>query len=414
MDYGEPVMPSSQRRFLMQHYMSVVPDHPGFPTLAAEELAADYLEAGETIPKVSYLQLTSLPNVWRLWSSGENIVALFRGERIADHMQSLINSELALTGAKVKLLSALQEQAGDDVFLSVSASEHLPDWQLALYLEGPDPFAAASERQIAAYIWTGVLGIVLIAIAALLVGRHLVRQVKLTRLKNDFIATVSHELKTPLSSMRVLVDTLVEGHYRDQQQVREYLQLIAGENKRLTHLIDNFLTFSRMERNKRAFEFADIDPGEVATAAAELVRNRFAAHGCEFDVDIAPKLPEIAGDRDALVTVLLNLLDNACKYSENNKQISLRAYESNGNVLFEVRDNGIGLSRRAARKIFDRFYQVDRSLSRNAGGCGLGLSIVKFIVEAHRGSVSVKSELGTGSTFTVKLPAAGAANVTKS
>ena len=110
-------------------------------------------------------------------------------------------------------------------------------------------------------------------------------------------------------------------------------------------------------------------------------------------------------DKDALVTVMLNLLDNAYKYCDNDRHVFLRAYLADGNVCLEVEDNGIGISRRACRKMFDRFWQADRSLSRNVGGCGLGLSIVKFIVEAHGGSIDVKSQPDKGSTFTVKLPA---------
>jgi signal transduction histidine kinase len=231
----------------------------------------------------------------------------------------------------------------------------------------------------------------------------------LARLKNDFIATVTHELKTPLASMRVLVDTLLEGNYRDQNQVAEYLHLVSRENERLTRLIDNFLSFSRMERNKRAFEFRPVEPADLIDSAAEVVRDRFEAQGCRFDVQVEPELPPLSGDHDALVTVLLNLLDNAYKYSGDEKEISLRAYGRDGRVCLEVEDNGPGMPRRAARKVFDRFYQVDTSLSRETGGCGLGLSIVKFIVDAHGGTIEVDTAPGEGSTFTVRLPAAAAA-----
>ena len=246
----------------------------------------------------------------------------------------------------------------------------------------------------------------IIAVLGLTVARYLSRQMKLTRLKNDLIATVSHELKTPLASMRVLVDTLLAGRCEQPDRQREYFQLIAGENERLSRLIDNFLTFSRMERNKRAFEFADLRVEEVVAAAVESVRERFDSPGCRFEVDVAADLPPIVGDRDALITVLLNLLDNAWKYSPGDKRITLRAYSTDGGVCLAVADSGIGLSRRAARKVFERFYQVDQSLARGAGGCGLGLAIVKFIVDAHGGTIDVESRPGQGSRFIVRLPAA--------
>ena len=246
----------------------------------------------------------------------------------------------------------------------------------------------------------------MIIIVTILLARVVERQLRLTRLKNDLLATVSHELKTPLASMRLLVDTLLETGIDNSQRVREYLQLIAKENVRLSRLVDNFLTFSRMEQNRQSFERKQVPAGTVVEAAAASVADRFRASGCRFEVQITPDLPALIADHDALVTVLLNLLDNAYKYSNEERHIVLRSYRENGHVCFAVRDNGIGLSNRVAGKIFDRFYQVDQSLSRPGSGCGLGLSIVKFIVSAHGGSVDVDSRPGEGSTFTVRLPVA--------
>ena len=236
-------------------------------------------------------------------------------------------------------------------------------------------------------------------------GQAVSRQIRVNRLKNDFIATVSHELKTPLSSMRVLADTLLEGNYEDEEQATEYLQLICKENKRLSGLIDNFLTFSRMERSKQAFEMVRTSPVEIAQAAAEAVKTKFNGGQCEFQVQITENLPDVLADQNAMVTVLVNLLDNAYKYSYDDKQIELRVSSEDGSVCFCVSDNGAGMPRRSVKKIFKRFYQVDRSLARSTEGCGLGLSIAKFIVDAHKGSIAVSSKPDEGSIFTVKLPA---------
>jgi signal transduction histidine kinase len=290
-------------------------------------------------------------------------------------------------------------------FMRVPVGGYFADWQVELYFSGDDIFERTARRQIVTYIWAGVLVIVLILVVGGFAGRAVGRQMKLSRLKNDFIATVSHELKTPLASMRVLVDTLLEGNYKDQQQATEYLQLTGKENERLSRLIDNFLTFSRMERNKQAFEIVRTSPAAIAHAAAAAVKTEFSQSPCKFDVSIRDDLPDVLADHDAIVTVLVNLLDNAYKYSYDDKRIELNVFAQDRLVCFCVSDHGIGMSRRTAKKIFKRFYQVDRSLSRHAQGCGLGLSIAKFIVDAHKGSISVDSELGKGSTFTVKLPA---------
>jgi len=297
------------------------------------------------------------------------------------------------------------EEPTGESFVTAPVSKYFPGWKIELYFEGVDVSKTAANRQIAVYTWTAVLVIVLILVSGGIAGQAVGKQIKLNRLKNDFIATVSHELKTPLASMRVLVDTLLEGNYKDQKQAIEYLQLTAKENERLSRLIDNFLTFSRMERNKQAFEIVKTSPASIARAAADAVKTKFDKGRCEFKVEIDDDLTDVLADQDAMVTVLVNLLDNAYKYSYDEKRIELGVYSEDGSVCFRVSDNGIGMSRRAVKKIFKRFYQVDRSLSRRSEGCGLGLSIAKFIVDAHKGSMSVESIPGKGSTFTVKLPA---------
>jgi signal transduction histidine kinase/tetratricopeptide (TPR) repeat protein len=294
--------------------------------------------------------------------------------------------------------------------LAVGALDaRFPDWSVQLFFRDSDVFKRAADEQIAVYTWTGVLFIVLILASGAVAARSLGYQVRLNKLKNDFIATVTHELKTPLASMRVLVDTLLEGNYRDQNQVTEYLQLVSRENERLSRLIDNFLTFSRMERNKQAFQMRIVSPASIAHTAAEAVKTKFGRGHCCFETDIPDRLPDIKADHDALVTVLVNLLDNAYKYSQEEKQIRLSVTDDGGQVCFCVRDNGLGIPRRALQKIFRRFYQVDRSLSRRTEGCGLGLSIAKFIVDAHQGTISVESKPGQGSTFTVAIPAVASA-----
>jgi signal transduction histidine kinase len=173
--------------------------------------------------------------------------------------------------------------------------------------------------------------------------------------------------------------------------------------------IENFLAFSRMERGKQRFQFRELAPAAVVNAAVDVLKEKLEAPHCRFEMRVPPDLPHIRGDEEALGTVVLNLLDNACKYTGRQKEISVRAYADRRTVWFEVADNGIGLAPDETRRIFDRFYQVDQSLTRQRGGCGLGLSIVKFIVEAHGGGVEVQSELGKGSTFRVSIPAAGQA-----
>ncbi|MHC4445622.1 MAG: sensor histidine kinase, partial [Planctomycetota bacterium] len=404
-DYTDAALPANQRRFLMNQLSSMIADKTLLPTLAAENLAIAYLETNPAFPQPGRL-VPALKDIWQVASPKKNIVALFKHQAIVKQLQSLSPTITSAKDVSIRMLSPSEFSESIKSFIAIPAGGILPDWRLALYLEGENPFAAAADKQIAVYLWTGILVILTIIILVLLVARYLSRQMKLTRLKNDLIATVSHELKTPLSSIRVLVDTLLANEKVDSRQTEEYLGLIAKENIRLSRLIDNFLTFSRMERKKYVFDLTEIMPEDIVNEAREAVSERFESAGCKFEVEVAAGLPSVRGDGDALTTAVLNLLDNAFKYTESQKHITLRAYQDNGFVCLEVKDNGIGLSRRAVKKIFNRFYQVDRSLTRRGSGCGLGLSIVQFIVQAHRGSIEVKSRPKEGSTFTIKLPLA--------
>jgi signal transduction histidine kinase len=398
-DYSDPAMVSAQRRFLMGQLRSLWPECPRFPTEDAEELAARF---ENTTLKPGQMQPAGIRNVWAYQIPDESLVALFR----QDHILAFMNSAIAREPVRGVQLSVRTPGSAGSSFLRADIGKDFPAWQLSLALEGSDPFQSASKQTTTTYVWTGILLTAGIMMLFLFMAGYLRRQVRLTRLKNDLIATVSHELKTPLASMRLLVDTLRGGHYQDTQLVQEYLQMMAKENARLSRLIEEFLTFSRMERKKAKFDRSVLQTDEIVHAALDAVGDRLHAPGCRFELELKPDMPAVIGDHDALTTVLVNLLDNALKYTDDIKEIRLRSFASDGSVWFEVQDNGIGFPRSAAKKIFERFYQVDRTLSRRAGGCGLGLSIVQFIVKAHEGSVSAKSQPGKGSTFTVQLPAA--------
>ena len=403
-NYGEPLLSAPQRRFLMKELQVLVPDRV-FDTLAAEELAARYLDTESPAEPTRSLQPSGLSGYWHLKSESGRVVALFGQATIAEELQSHLGGLQRIQGSAVEVLPPGAEADGPfRVLLPAGAS--LPDWQLVLRPEDETLFATAADQRIHAYLLTGGMTVLLISVLALVAGRSVSRQLKLTRLKNDLLSTVSHELKTPLASMRLLVDTLLDMGTDDSRRVREYLELIAHENTRLSRLVENFLTFSKMEQGRQSFDKVPLSVEALVQDASASVADRFETLGCRFGVEVAPDLPEIVGDHDALVTVLINLLDNAEKYSEEEKDVQLRAFAEQDAVCLAVTDQGIGLSPRAQSKIFDRFYQVDQSLARAGSGCGLGLSIVRSIVEAHGGKIDVESRLGEGSTFTVRLPAA--------
>jgi signal transduction histidine kinase len=287
---------------------------------------------------------------------------------------------------------------------SMAAGSLLPGWQISFSLLDADGIEESTRRRTATYLWAGAVVIAILAVAGLLLWQTFRRQMRLTRLRTDLVAAVSHELKTPLASMKLLVDSLLGDADLDRRKTRDYLQLIAGENARLSRLIEHFLTFSRIERNRQRFTLAALQPAAIARAAVSLVRPRFDASRADLAVHIEPDLPPLHGDEDALVTVLLNLLENAHTYTRDEKRIAIRVFREDGRVVFEVEDNGIGIAPRDQKRVFRRFYQVDQSLSREHGGCGLGLTIVDFIVRAHGGSVALRSQVGVGTSVRISLP----------
>jgi signal transduction histidine kinase len=254
------------------------------------------------------------------------------------------------------------------------------------------------------YAWTALIAAVAICTIAAVAGLAVNQQLRLNELKNNSVALVAHELRTPLATMRVLVDTLREGRCRNSEQMKEYLDLLHAENLRLSRLTEHFLTHSRLARGQQAFAFAPVPVQAVIDPAVAALHAKLEAPGCQFTLDLARPLPEIVADRDSLVTVLINLLDNALKYSGDEKRISLRARREGDVLVFTVEDNGVGFTTAERHRIFEPFYQVDQKLSRIREGCGLGLSIVQAIVSAHRGRIEIESEPGQGAAFAVRIP----------
>lgn len=412
-------MPASQRLFLMQELEELLGpgdvrtrtdspslEGPLFDTLAAEALARQYLEQVPAGSAGDRLRPSDLPGIWHAAAAGGDLVVLLQHEDLRRDLDRFLAAQPRPEGTAVDLLEP--GQALDEAFfVTEPAGPWLPGWQIALRPSEQSLFAASAHQRIRAYLLIGSLVVLAMVLLAVLVVRLVSRQLRLTRLKDDLLSTVSHELKTPLASIRLLVDTLLATGGQDPVRDREYLELVAQENLRLSRLIESFLTFSRLERDDSPLEKRPTDLKQVAETAASALEERLKLSPdgpYRLDIEIAEDLPRIDADPDALVTVITNLLENAYKYSPEEKVIQLHGFLRNGDVCLAVQDRGIGLSKAEARHIFERFYQVDRSLARSDSGCGLGLAIVERLVKAHGGKVDVESRPGQGSTFTVRLP----------
>ena len=405
-DYSLPI-PAAQRLFLMSELRALAPGQANLPTFAAARLAADFATREAVRADGPGLHACRMGDLWKLPLADGRGIALYRRSTVTRAVESVLANQnrgsvrFAVTGPD----QAKQKEATHPVaFDAIPAGAMMPGWEISLSLANASDFAVAIRNRRAVYVWAGYLAAAAIALVGILALASLRRQARLARLRTDLVAAVSHELKTPLASMRLLVETLIEDGLQNERTAREYLEMIARENQRLSHLIDNFLAFSRIERRRQQFDFAETRAEELIQPAVSVVRERFGNPEAHIEVDVSAGLPPLWADRDAMVTVLLNLLDNAYKYGGPEKWVSLRAFPENGSVVFAVKDKGVGIARRDQRRIFRSFYRVDQRLARETGGCGLGLSIVDFIVREHGGSVEVESQPGAGSTFRVVLP----------
>jgi two-component system, OmpR family, phosphate regulon sensor histidine kinase PhoR len=263
-----------------------------------------------------------------------------------------------------------------------------------------------------------LLGVLLIPVSTVIIAVGLgvvwlsVRaERRASRLKSDFIANVSHELKTPLSLIRMFAELLATGKHKGERVGREYASIITRESDRLAHLIDNVLDFARLERGKASYNFAEGRMQEVVERALEVCRYRLEKERIRLRTEIAGDLPLVRMDEDAMTLVLLNLVDNAAKYGgdgggEAGGDVWVQLARAPGGVALSVRDRGSGISAEDQKRIFERFYRADNARAHNVRGSGIGLSLVKYIVEAHGGRVEVESAPGQGATFTVFVPAA--------
>ncbi len=288
-------------------------------------------------------------------------------------------------------------------------------WKVAIYVDNED--VGFFGRQFGTTLGLWFISILILSILAgvWVFARKAQREAKLSRMKSTFVSNLSHELRTPLTSIRMLAELLEmqlektsgEAVQKVKQKGGQYLGVILRESDRLNRLIDNLLDFSRIERGAKSYQFVIKNPADILRAAIDAFRPQAEANGFKMNVSVAEDLPAVKVDADAMSQVILNLLSNAVKYSDDRKVIEVRTRHDARQVQIEVADQGVGMPRTELKKIFNSFYRIDDALNtQKQGGVGIGLTLVRQIVEDHQGSVNVTSDLGAGSVFTVSLPAA--------
>jgi signal transduction histidine kinase len=292
-------------------------------------------------------------------------------------------------------------------FVATEIGETLPHWEVALYLLDPAKLARSArdlKLRCAALI---ILLVLAIGVGSWLIVADINRQLTLARQKTDFVSNVSHELKTPLTSIRMFSELLAEGRVNDPVKQRSYLSIITAETARLSRLINNVLDFARIERGEKKYHFQSCDLNNLLRDTAETYRPHLEANGFQFDCELPESPVVVNGDRDALAQVIVNLLSNAEKYCDSRKEICVRLEQQTAplpHVELKVLDRGLGVPDGSEEKIFEQFYRAHDSLSSGIQGSGLGLTLARQIARAHGGEVVYEPRGGGGSCFTLRLP----------
>ena len=289
-------------------------------------------------------------------------------------------------------------------FVATEVGEPLPHWEVALYLSDPAQF-----KESARLVTVTLVLLITLALAAIMAGGYLVaidtrRQLRLAQNKTDFVSNVSHELKTPLTSIRMFAELLAEERVKDPEKRTRYLRIIASESERLARLVNNVLDFARIEKKRKTYDIRPADAYPVIQRVWESESDRLREAGFVVEWSDGHGPYPVICDDDALAQILVNLISNAEKYSPERKEVMLRSEIEKGMLAVSVLDRGAGIQKGLEKKIFEAFFRGSDSLSSGVQGSGLGLTLARRMARDQGGDVTYRSREGGGSIFTLRIP----------
>lgn len=325
-------------------------------------------------------------------------------------VQQILAPKLQEIGGKNLLLGIKHEQSiiystGNSLYekkYRTKAMWILPAYNLVIAPAGKTIEELASEK-----VETNLLIILAVSIILLLTAFLLFRLIKkeleVAKMRSDFVSNVSHELRTPLALISMFAETLEMGRIPNDEKKKEYYSVISREAHRLSAIVNNILNFAKMEAGKRKFNFTELSMRKLISEILNNYSYHFAQKGFKVVSNIENDDLSIRGDSEALSEAIINLIDNSIKYSGNKKQIDISAFKKEDEIYLTIKDYGIGIPSAEQKKVFEKFYRSGSRLVHNTKGTGIGLSIVKQIIEAHDGNITLESEIEKGSAFTIKL-----------
>jgi len=317
---------------------------------------------------------------------------------------STLNLKIEAFDGNLILSRVITEETG---YLSFPFPENLPKWKLLLSENRPGFITTLLKAGSGIYLVAFILIILLMLLGFVFILYTLNVELRLNKLKSEFISNVSHELKSPLTSIHMMTEMLHHKRVENEERKAEYYSAMLEDSEHLSHLIDNILDFSRIEEDRKKYELMDLDLDKLIREFIKSIQEMISESGFEINYSSPDKVSAIRADRNAFLQVLYNLVDNAIKFSGTSRKIDLNLLFKDNETQLSVKDYGIGISIKDQEKIFDRFYRCGESQRSGIRGSGIGLTIVKKIVEDHGGYLTLDSRPGEGSMFTVKMPADG-------
>jgi len=291
---------------------------------------------------------------------------------------------------------------GQNLIYSSQLNPYFPGQMIRIRLGDEDLISDLVRRRSWIYGIASVLLLVAMVLGVALILRDIAREKHLARLRSDFISNVTHELKTPLTSIRMYAESIMMGRIKSATGQKDYLSVVVNESERLKRMINNILEFSKMEKQKQEYHPVETRLSDILLKAINDMRYWLEEKGFKLKTEIDRDIT-VEVDPDKFHQVYTNLLSNAIKYSGDSRKISIRLFRNSNVVITEVEDEGIGIAKENLTKIFEEFYRVERQESGDITGTGLGLTVAREIVEAHNGKILVDSEIGKGSRFSVIL-----------
>lgn len=325
---------------------------------------------------------------------------------IIENIQFGENTNVVISNLSGQVLFGNKDHAAPPPTITEFFEDNFPPWRIEVFT-GKTGGLGLIELKNSYYFWTILTLIIVLIFGAFLIVRTISHEVEILRIKSDFVSSVSHEFKTPLTSIKALAERLQEGKVKDPSKAEQYFSVISQDTEKLIRLIKNILDFSKIEEGKKEYEFEETDVGQLVAQQLENFRKGELQKDQKTRAQIPKDIPHLFVDRDALSQAIINLLDNASKFSPDKKEIYVNLKSDAENVIIEVKDKGIGIPHDEINKIFDKFYQGKNTLRHSVKGTGLGLTLVKYIAEAHGGRISVESKVGQGSTFSLIFPLKG-------